>query len=158
MRAGFGSEVEDCLRELLARRACERSVLDLVHRLDLGRPASVAELCTPDGVWEWAAGGRRVAGREESAAYFGGRPADRLSRRPATNIRVPVDSPDTAHATSCFVTYRVDGHDPGRLVPPPPPADAGHCEDSFHRVEGAWFLAHRRLHPAFGGPTPRHGA
>ncbi|MFJ4437823.1 nuclear transport factor 2 family protein [Streptomyces sp. NPDC088923] len=148
---------EDPLRELLAARACERLVLDLVHRLDLGAPASVAELFTPDGVWEWAAGGRRIAGRAELAAYFGGRPADRLSRRLATNIRVTVDSPGTAHATSYFVTYRVDGDDPARLVPPPPPANAGHYEDTFRRLDGTWLLAHRRLHLAFGGPTPRHG-
>lgn len=103
-------------------------------------------------------GGRSPCrGREEPAAYFGGRPADRLSRRPATNIRVTVDSPDTAHATSCFVTYRVDGHDPGRLVPPPPPAKAGHYEDTSRRVGDTWFLAHL-LPLAFSCPTPRHGA
>ena len=33
-------------------------------RLDLGEPASVAELFTPDSAWEWPAGGRRAAGRE----------------------------------------------------------------------------------------------
>ncbi len=37
---------------LLAERACERLVVELVRWLDLGEPGSVAELFTPDGVWQ----------------------------------------------------------------------------------------------------------
>ena len=33
---------------LLAERECERLNIDLVRRLDLGEPGSVAELFTPD--------------------------------------------------------------------------------------------------------------
>lgn len=36
----------DPTEQLLAGRACERLILDLVHRLDLGEPSSVAELFT----------------------------------------------------------------------------------------------------------------
>lgn len=45
--------LEDPLERLLAERACERLIIDFVHRLDLGEPGSVAELFTEDGTWEW---------------------------------------------------------------------------------------------------------
>ncbi|MEJ8669113.1 nuclear transport factor 2 family protein [Streptomyces sp. MS1.AVA.1] len=83
----------DPLELLLAERACERLVIDFVHRLDLGEPASVAELFTEDGTWEWPAGERLVEGRDALAAYFGSRPADRLSRRLMSNVLVTVTSP-----------------------------------------------------------------
>lgn len=145
----------DPLELLLAERACERLVIDFVHRLDLGEPASVAELFTEDGTWEWPAGERLVEGRDALAAYFGSRPADRLSRRLMSNVLVTVTSPGTATATSYFTTYRVDGHG-GGLVPPGPPVQVGHYEDTFRRSPaGTWLLSGRVLHLAFGGPTPR---
>lgn len=143
------------LERLLTERACERIIIDFVHRLDLGEPSSVAELFTEDGTWEWPAGERLVEGRDALRAYFGARPADRLSRRLMSNILVTVTSADTAAATSYFTTYRVDGHE-GDLVPPGPPVQVGHYEDSFRRSpDGTWLLSARVLHLAFGGPTPR---
>jgi ketosteroid isomerase-like protein len=145
----------DPLELLLAERACERLVVDFVHRLDLGEPASVAGLFTEDGTWEWPAGERLVEGRDALRAYFGARPADRLSRRVMSNILVTVASPDTATATSYFTTYRVDGHG-GDLLPPGHPVQVGHYEDVFRRSQdGTWLLCARVLHLAFGGPTPR---
>jgi len=142
----------DPLEQLLAERACERLILDFVHRLDLGEPASVAELFTEDGVWEWPAGNRVVKGREALRAYFGSRPADRLSRRMMSNILVTVDSADTATAVSYFTTYRVEDH-PGGMLPAGPPFQVGHYEDTFHRSsDGTWLLAARTLFLPFGGP------
>ncbi|MGP3971357.1 nuclear transport factor 2 family protein [Streptomyces sp. 6N223] len=143
------------LERLLVERACERLILELVRRLDLGEPGTVAELFTPDGVWEWPAGERRVEGQEALRAYFGSRPADRLSRRICTNVLVTVDSPDAARATTYFATYRVDGWAEGTLVPPRLPANVGHYEDTFRRADGAWLLARRTLVLAFGGATER---
>ncbi|MBT2233565.1 nuclear transport factor 2 family protein [Nonomuraea sp. NEAU-A123] len=140
---------------LLAERACERLILTFIHRLDLGRPSSVADLFTPDGVWEWPYDGRRVQGREALRDYFGSRPADRLSRRMCTNILVTVDSPSTATATTYLATYRVDGYAEGALLPPRLPANIGHYEDTFHRMKGSWLLARRTLVLPFGGPTER---
>ncbi|AEW98519.1 nuclear transport factor 2 family protein [Streptantibioticus cattleyicolor] len=142
---------------LLAERACERLILELVRRLDLGDPATVADLFTPDGVWQWPEGGRRVAGREALRDYFGSRPADRLSRRMCTNLLVTVTSATTAVATTYFTTYRVDGHTSG-MLPPRLPANVGHYEDVFRVVDGEWLLASRTLVLAFGGPTERVGA
>jgi hypothetical protein len=144
----------DPLANLLAERACERLLLEFIRTLDLGDPGDVADLFTPDGVWEWPAGNRAIRGREQLRAYFAGRPADRMSRRLLTNILVEVESPARARATSYLVTYRVDGH-PGEMVPPPAPANVGHYEDELEQHDGHWLLARRSLVLPFGGPTPR---
>ncbi|MEE1938652.1 nuclear transport factor 2 family protein [Streptomyces sp. TRM 70361] len=144
------------LERLLAERACERVVVDFVHRLDLGEPGSVAELFAPDGVWEWPAGGRRVQGREALRAYFGSRPAGRLSRRMCANLLVTAGSATRATAVTYFATYRVDGHT-GGLVPARPPVNIGHYEDVLHGEGGEWRIAHRTLRLAFGGETERLG-
>ncbi|MCX5370308.1 nuclear transport factor 2 family protein [Streptomyces sp. NBC_00015] len=146
----------DPLQRLLAERACERLVVDFVHRLDLGEPASVAELFTEDGTWEWPAGGRLVKGRAALREYFGSRPADRLSRRLMSNILVTPAAPDTALATSYFSTYRVDGYE-GGVVPAGPPVQVGHYQDAFRQVDGVWLLETRVLFLPFGGPTPHVG-
>jgi hypothetical protein len=142
------------LERLLAERACERLIVDFVHRLDLGEPASVAELFTPDGVWEWPAGGRRVAGRDALRRYFGSRPADRLSRRLITNIAVTVTSAQAASGISYLTTYRVDGYD-GGMLPPRLPVNIGHYQDSFRKLDGNWLLARRVTHLPFGSSTER---
>ncbi len=146
----------DPINRLIAERACERLVLDFVRRLDLGEPSTVAELFTADGVWEWPDGDRRIQGRDALRDYFGSRPADRLSRRLCTNILVTVVSPTTASATTYFATYRVDGHTEG-MLPPRPPANVGHYEDTFRKVGGRWLLATRTAFIPFGGPTERIG-
>ncbi|MEU5540747.1 nuclear transport factor 2 family protein [Streptomyces sp. NPDC020362] len=143
------------VERLLAERACERLVLELVRRLDLGEPSTVSDLFTPDGVWEWPYDQRRIEGREALRKYFGSRPVDRLSRRMCTNILVTVDSPDTARSTSYFATYRVDGYTEGTLVAPRLPANIGHYEDTFRRIDGVWLMATRTLVLPFGGPTER---
>ncbi|WP_052852826.1 nuclear transport factor 2 family protein [Streptomyces avicenniae] len=144
------------LDRLLAERACERLIVDFTHRLDLGEPGSVADLFTPDGVWEWPYDGRRVEGRDALRTYFAGRPADRLSRRQMTNVLVTVTSASTATAVSYLATYRVDGFD-GTMIPPRLPANVGHYEDDFRRIGGVWLLAHRRTHLPFGSSTTRVG-
>ncbi|MFJ7593503.1 nuclear transport factor 2 family protein [Streptomyces sp. NPDC097617] len=142
------------MERLLAERACERLIVDFVRRLDLGDPSSVADLFTQDGIWEWPADGRRIAGHDALRTYFRSRPADRLSRRICTNILVTVTSPDTASATTYFTTYRVDGYT-GGLVPPRPPVQVGHYEDAFRKVDGTWLLTTRTLFLSFAGPTER---
>ncbi len=143
-------ETLDPMERLLAERACERLVVEFVRRLDLGDPSSVADLFTPDGIWEWPAGDRRIEGRDALRS----RPADRLSRRMCTNILVTVDSPSTASATTYFATYRVDGHTDG-MVPVRLPANVGHYEDTFRKIDGDWLLATRTTFLPFGGTTER---
>jgi hypothetical protein len=147
-------EIMPAVERLLAERACERIVVDFVHRLDLGDPGSVAELFTPDGVWRRPHGDRRVEGREALRAYFAARPADRLSRRLMTNILVTVESQTTARAVSYLTTYRVDGY-AGGMVAPRLPVNVGHDEDLFRKIDGTWFLADRTVVLPFGGGTER---
>ncbi|WP_042364640.1 nuclear transport factor 2 family protein [Streptacidiphilus neutrinimicus] len=142
------------LTTMLAELACERVVVEFVHRLDLGEPGSVAELFTEDGAWHWPDGERRVEGREALRAYFAGRPADRLSRRLMTNILVTVESPTTARAVSYLTTYRVDGYT-GGMIEPRLPANVGHYEDTLRKVDGRWLIAVRTVQLAFGAETER---
>jgi hypothetical protein len=118
----------DPIEQLLAERARQRLLLDLIRRLDFQEPAPVAELFTE---------------------------ADRLSRRLMSNVLVEVTSADTASATSYFTTYRVDGYD-GGTVPAGPPVRIGHHEDAFRRsAEGDWLLQARIVFLPFAGPAPR---
>ncbi|MET9558434.1 nuclear transport factor 2 family protein [Streptomyces sp. NPDC006645] len=151
---GLAPQELDPADRLFAERACERLIVEFVHKLDLGDPGDVAELFTDTGFWEWAEGDRRVQGRDALRSYFAGRPADRLSRRICANILVTVTSGTTATATSYFTTYRVDGHT-GGFVPPRAPTQVGHYEDTFLKVEGRWLLGSRSLYLAFAGPTER---
>ncbi|MER5735170.1 MULTISPECIES: nuclear transport factor 2 family protein [unclassified Streptomyces] len=153
----MNSETPSPVERLLAERACERLVVEFVHRLDLGDPGDVADLFTEAGVWEWPEGDRRIEGRDALRSYFAGRPADRLSRRICTNILVTVVSESTATATTYFTTYRVDGH-AGGFASPRPPTQVGHYEDTFLKEGDRWLLASRSLHLAFAGPTERIGA
>ncbi|MEV6147393.1 nuclear transport factor 2 family protein [Streptomyces sp. NPDC051992] len=152
----MSTEILDPMERLLAERACERLIVEFVRRLDLGDPSSVADLFTPDGVWQWPHGDRRVEGRDALRRYFGSRPKDRLSRRMSTNILVTVDSASEATATSYFATYRIDGYT-GGMVPPVLPANVGHYEDTFRKVDGAWLLAGRVTFLPFGGETVQLG-
>ncbi|MFF2747487.1 nuclear transport factor 2 family protein [Kitasatospora sp. NPDC058048] len=142
------------VERMLAERACERIIVDFIHRLDLGDPSSVAELFTSDGFWHWPYGDRRIEGREALRCYFASRPADRLSRRLMTNILVTVESETTARAVSYLTTYRVDGY-AGGMIEPRLPANVGHYEDTFRKIDGAWLLAGRTVFLPFGADTER---
>lgn len=144
----------DPVNRMTAERECERLIIDFVRRLDLGEPGSVAELFTPDGIWEWPDGDRRVEGRDALRRYFGSRPADRLSRRIMTNILVSLTSATTASATSYLITYRVDGYT-GGMLPPQLPVNIGHYEDAFSKIDGKWLLARRVTVLPFGRDTER---
>ncbi|WP_104818771.1 nuclear transport factor 2 family protein [Kitasatospora sp. MMS16-BH015] len=148
------NEIMPPVERMLAERACERVIVEFIHRLDLGEPGSVAELFTPDGFWYWPHGDRRVEGREALRRYFASRPADRLSRRLMTNILVTVESETTARAVSYLTTYRVDGY-AGGMIEPRLPANVGHYEDIFRRTEGSWLLAGRTVFLPFGADTER---
>ncbi|MCX4761613.1 nuclear transport factor 2 family protein [Streptomyces sp. NBC_01275] len=142
----------DPIEQLLAERACQRLLLGLVRRLDLGeQPASVAELFTEDGTWAWPERDRLVTGRDALRAHFGSRAADRRARRLMSDVHVEVTSPDTATATSYFTTFHVDHDRPT----PGPPVGIGHYEDVLHRTpDGSWLLARRTLHLSSSSPAP----
>ncbi|MFJ6988561.1 MULTISPECIES: nuclear transport factor 2 family protein [unclassified Streptomyces] len=114
----------DPFEQLLAERACQRLLLDLVRRFDHGEPGSVAELFTEDGTWAWPAGNRLVRGRAALRTYFGTHPARPAHARRGTgtstgtgtgtglvmsSVQVEVTSPDTASATSYFTAFLLGG-------------------------------------------------
>lgn len=150
------TELLDPMERLLAERDCERLLVEFLRRLDLGDPSTVADLFTPDGVWEWPYDSRRIEGRDALRTYFGSRPADRLSRRMTTNILVTVHTPEQASATSYFATYRVDGHTDG-MLPPRLPTNVGHYEDTFRRTDTTWLLTSRTVFLPFGTTTEHLG-
>ena len=117
---------------------------------------TVADLFTEDGVWEWAHGNppRRGTRRRCAATSAPGpRTGSRAASARTSSSRSPPQT--TAEATTYFATYRVDGYT-GGMLPPRPPANMGHYEDTFRRVDGAWLLATRSLCTSpFGGPTER---
>jgi hypothetical protein len=41
------------------------------------------------------------------------------------------------------------------MLPPRLPANVGHYEDTFRKVDGRWLLAARTTVLPFGGPTER---
>lgn len=151
---GMDDKILPSVERMLTERACERIIVDFIHRLDLGDASSVAELFTPDGVWHWPFGDRRIEGREALRTYFASRPSDRLSRRLMTNILVTVESEATARAVSYLTTYRVDGYS-GGMIEPRLPANVGHYEDIFRKIDDAWYLASRTVFLPFGTETER---
>ncbi|MFC1431852.1 nuclear transport factor 2 family protein [Streptacidiphilus sp. N1-3] len=148
------AKITNPIERMLAERACERIIVDFIHRLDLGEPGSVADLFTPDGVWHWPGGDRRIEGRKALRAYFASRPSDRLSRRLMTNLLVTVESATAARAVSYLTTYRVDGYT-GGMIEPRLPVNVGHYEDTFRAVDGRWLLATRTVFLPFGTNTER---
>ena len=150
----MGDKITAPIDRMLAERACERIIVDFIHRLDLGEPGSVAELFTPDGIWRWPHGDRRIEGRDALRSYFASRPSDRLSRRLMTNILVTVESETRASAVSYLTTYRVDGYG-GGMIEPRLPVNVGHYEDTFHNLDGSWLLATRTVFLPFGTDTER---
>jgi len=150
----MGNKITTPIDRMLAERACERIIVDFIHRLDLGEPGSVAELFTPDGIWQWPHGDRRIEGRDALRSYFASRPSDRLSRRLMTNILVTVESETRARAVSYLTTYRVDGYS-GGMIEPRLPVNVGHYEDTFRNIDGRWLLATRTVFLPFGTDTER---
>ncbi|MBB5939059.1 nuclear transport factor 2 family protein [Streptomyces zagrosensis] len=157
------TEALDPTERLIAERACERLIVEFVHKLDLGEPGDVADLFIDSGIWEWAEGDRRLQGRDALRSYFAGRPADRLSRRICTNVLVTLTSEATATATTYFTTYRVAAI-PVVSSPRGPRRRSATTRTRSSRPKaagcwllaaGCWLLKPRSLYLAFAGPTER---
>ena len=80
----------DPVARLLAERACERLMTDYTRFVDFGEASRIADLFTPDGIWE--ADGVRMAGRDAIRAGFSARQGveRRTSRHVCTNVAVDV--------------------------------------------------------------------
>ena len=119
-------------------RVCERLIVDSARYNDLREWAALAALYTPTGVVV-RPNGQRLEGREAiEAAYAAGSP-DRVTRHLCTNVRVDVDGPDAAHATTTVLIVagtRTDDPDVTFRV--------GEFADRFERTDEGWRIAERR--------------
>ena len=128
----------EAMEALLIERACERLVVDSARLNDERQWAELANLYTPTGVVV-RPNGQRLEGREAiEAAYAAGSP-DRVTRHLCTNLRVDVDGPDAAHATTTVLIVagtRSDDSDVTYRV--------GEFGDRFERTDEGWKIAERR--------------
>lgn len=127
----------DAIETLLIERACERVIVDSASYNDERQWAALAGVYTPAGVVV-RPNGQRIEGREAIEAAYAAGPPDRVTRHMCTNVRVEVDGPDHAHATTTVliaatttsadadVTYRV-----------------GEFIDRFERTDEGWKIAER---------------
>ena len=119
-------------------RLCERLIVDSARYNDLREWAALAALYTPTGVVV-RPNGQRLEGRKAiEAAYAAGSP-DRATRHLCTNVRVDVDGPDAAHATTTVLIVagtRSDDPDVTFRV--------GEFADRFERTDEGWRIAERR--------------
>ena len=131
---------------VLIERACERLIIDSARFNDDRQWSALAALYTPAGV-VIRPNGQRLAGREAiEAAYAGGTP-DRVTRHLCTNLRVDVDGPDEAHATTTVLIVsgtRSDAPDVTFGVIPNAHHAVGEFADRFERTDDGWLIAERR--------------
>lgn len=132
--------------ELLIERACERMIVDSARCNDLREWAALAALYTPTGVVV-RPNGQRLEGRGAiEAAYAAGSP-DRVTRHLCTNVRVDVDGPDAAHATTAVLIVagtRSDDPDVMFGIVPNEHHTVGEFADRFERTDEGWRIAERR--------------
>ena len=127
-------------------RACERLIVDSARFNDLREWSALAGLYTPTGVVV-RPNGQRLEGREAiEAAYAAGSP-DRVTRHLCTNVRVDVDGPDAAHATTTVLIVagtRTDDPDVTFGIVPNEHHTVGEFADRFERTDEGWRIAERR--------------
>jgi uncharacterized protein (TIGR02246 family) len=131
---------------LLIERACERLVIDSATHNDQRDWPALAALYADDGVVV-RPDGQRLEGRAAiEAAYASGSP-DRVTRHVCANLRVHVDGPDSAHATTVVVIVagvRADDPDAANGVVPDERHAVGEFADRFVHTASGWRIAERR--------------
>jgi SnoaL-like domain len=141
----------DPLERLLAERACERLIVEYARRVDFGEAAGIADLFTPDGVWEGV--DLRLDGQDEIRAWFTQRQdlTRRVSRHLCVNIAVDVVAPGEAHSLCHLVNYRHDRRDNADTLPVPGeiPKFVGECRDAFRLTDDGWRFTARKVELAF---------
>jgi hypothetical protein len=131
---------------LMIERACERLIVDSATYNDRRDWASLAALYTTDGVVV-RPNGQRLEGRAAiEAAYAAGSP-DRVTRHLCANLRVDIDSVESAHATTVVLIVsgtRSDDPDVTFGIVPNDRQVVGEFADRFARTEEGWRIAERR--------------
>ena len=133
---------------LAIERACEQLVIDSATFNDHKDWVSLAALYAPEAVVTRPTGDQLVSREAIEASYAAG-PPDRVTRHFCTNLRVHVDSPTTAHATTVVLIVFGDG-----TQEPDGPFGVtanerqliGEFADLFVRTEEGWRIASRHAY------------
>jgi uncharacterized protein (TIGR02246 family) len=132
---------------LLIERACERLIVDSAAFNDRREWAALAGLYTPDGAVV-RPNGQRLDGREAIQTAYAAGPPDRVTRHLCANLRVDVDGPDAAHATTTVLIVagtRTDDPDVTFGIVPNEHHTVGEFADRFERTDDeGWRIAERR--------------
>ena len=127
-------------------RACERLVLDFAHYSDRQDHESLAALFVEQGIMARPTGDPLV-GRGAIFKSYQSRSAGRITRHVCTNIRITVESNETAHGLTYAIVYSANANDPP-VSHFGVKADArqliGEFEDEFTRSAEGWRFAARR--------------
>ena len=112
-------------------RACHRLILDFAYFSDHREYESLGALFTQDGTMTRPSG-NVLTGRDAIVKSYQATPADRVSRHICSNIRITVESSDSARALTYAVVYATNGN-----------PRVGEFEDEFQRTLEGWRIAAR---------------
>ncbi|MHA7879597.1 MAG: nuclear transport factor 2 family protein [Saccharospirillum sp.] len=127
-------------------QAVSRLIFDLVHYTDTRDYGRFAALFTPDAKLHRPTSTEPLNGREAIAEAYRKTPAERVNRHLVSNLRVQVESANSARATAYVTLY---SSDQSERVDEPFGAPVGRClvgEFHDHAVltDEGWRLAERR--------------
>ena len=130
----------DELRRLLDERACEALITQYARFVDFGEASRLADLFTPDGVWE--ADGVVLRGQDAIRSHYVRREAvvRRVSRHYCTNVTVEILSPDEAKGIAYFLNFRRDRAEGDLSLPVSAglPKYSGEYHCRFARTSDGW--------------------
>ena len=127
------------------RIALEDLVHEFAYRVDFGPAATIADLFSADGWYEWR--GKRSVGRDAIRETYRARAARgiRTARHLCTNLRLSLVSDNHARGQSIWLIFAEDG-------PPPHPAVpllVADVNDAYVREDGQWLFESRQLEDVF---------
>ena len=129
---------------LIAERACERLVLDSAAHNDDRDWEALSALYTPDARLVRPSG-QMVNGNEAIEASYRAGPVERRTRHVCTNIRVTLDNPDAASATTLVLIYSwteptIESSNEPAVIGSPA---LGEFADTFVRGSDGWRISAR---------------
>jgi hypothetical protein len=133
----------DDVHQLLDERVCEALIIEYVRFVDFGEASRLADLFTPDGVWE--AGDVVLEGQDAIRSHYARREAvvRRVSRHYCTNVAIEVLSENEARGLAYFLNFRHDRAEGDLSLPVPAglPKYSGEYHCRFVRTPNGWRFA-----------------
>ena len=131
---------------LQIEHACARLIVDSARFNDLREWTALAGLYTAAGVVV-RPNGQRLEGRTAIEAAYAAGSQDRVTRHLCTNVRVDIDGPGAAHATTTVLIVagtRSDDPDVTFGIVPNEHHTVGEFADRFELTDDGWRIAERR--------------